>query len=76
VGDGGAYRTKEELQYWMDHKDPIALLGKHLLKTRAATQQKLDALQEQVEQEMLAAIEFAKNAPLPPPEQAYEDLYA
>jgi pyruvate dehydrogenase E1 component alpha subunit len=76
VGDGGAYRTKEELQYWMDHKDPIALLGKHLLKTRAATQQKLDALQEQVEQEVLAAIEFAKNAPLPPPEQAYEDLYA
>ena len=36
MGDGGAYRTKEELQYWMDHKDPIALLGKHLLKTRAA----------------------------------------
>lgn len=76
VGDGGAYRTKEELQWWMDHKDPIALLGKHLIKIRAATQQALDALQEQVEQEVLAAIEFAKNSPLPPPEQAYEDLYA
>ncbi len=76
VGDGGAYRTKEELQYWMDNKDPITLLGKHLIKTRAATQQKLDALQEQIEQEVLAAIEFAKNSPLPPPEQAYEDLYA
>ncbi|MBI2505598.1 MAG: thiamine pyrophosphate-dependent dehydrogenase E1 component subunit alpha [Candidatus Latescibacteria bacterium] len=76
VGDGGAYRTKEELQWWMDHKDPIALLGKHMVKARAATPLKLDALQEQVEQEVLAAIEFAKNAPLPPPEQAYEDLYA
>ena len=76
VGDGGAYRTKEELQYWMDNKDPIALLGKHLVKTRAATQKKLDALQDEVEQEVLAAIEFAKISPLPPPEQAYEDLYA
>ena len=76
VGDGGAYRTKDELQWWMDNKDPIALLGKHLLKTRTAAQKELDALQEQVEQEVLAAIEFAKNAPLPPPEQAYEDLYA
>jgi pyruvate dehydrogenase E1 component alpha subunit len=76
VGDGGAYRTKEELQYWMDNKDPIALLGKHMVKTRAAAQKELDALQEEIEQEVLAAIEFAKNSPLPPPEQAYEDLYA
>ncbi|MBM3278837.1 MAG: thiamine pyrophosphate-dependent dehydrogenase E1 component subunit alpha [Candidatus Handelsmanbacteria bacterium] len=76
VGDGGAYRTKEELQWWMDHKDPINLLGKHMLKAKAATQAKLDALQEEVEQQVLAAIEFAKNSPLPPPEQAYEDLYA
>jgi len=76
VGDGGAYRTKEELQWWMDHKDPITLLGKHMLKAKAATQAKLDALQEEVEQQVLAAIEFAKNSPLPPPEQAYEDLYA
>ncbi|MCC7264968.1 MAG: thiamine pyrophosphate-dependent dehydrogenase E1 component subunit alpha [Candidatus Latescibacteria bacterium] len=76
VGDGGAYRTKEELQYWMDHKDPIALLGRHMVETRAATQKKLDTLQNEVEQQVLAAIEFAKNSPLPPPEQAYEDLYA
>jgi pyruvate dehydrogenase E1 component alpha subunit len=76
VGDGGAYRTKEELQWWMDHKDPITLLGKHMIKARAATQAKLDALQEEVEQEVLEAIEFAKGSPLPPPEQAYEDLYA
>ncbi len=76
VGDGGAYRTKEELQYWMDNRDPINLLGKHMIKARTATQKALDTLQGQVEEEVLAAIEFAKNSPLPPPEQAYEDLYA
>ena len=41
-----------------------------------AKQEELDAIYEQVEQEVLNAIEFGKDAPLPPPEQAYEDLYA
>ncbi len=76
VGDAGTYRTKEEIQWWVDHKDPLALLGKYMLKCKVAAQEQLDALKEQVEQEVLAAIEFAKNSPLPPPEQAYEDLYA
>lgn len=76
VGDAATYRSKEELQWWMDEKDPINLLGKYMCSHKVAKQADLDTLTEQVNQEVLDAIEFGKDAPLPPPEQAYEDLYA
>ncbi len=76
VGDAATYRTKEELQWWMDEKDPIKLLGDHMVAGKAAARKDLEDLEDQVEQEVLDAIEFAKDSPLPPPEQAYEDLYA
>jgi acetoin:2,6-dichlorophenolindophenol oxidoreductase subunit alpha len=76
VGDAATYRTKKELQWWMDKKDPIALLGRQMEDAAVAREGELDALQEQVNAQVLDAIEFGKDAPLPPPEQAYEDLYA
>jgi pyruvate dehydrogenase E1 component alpha subunit len=60
----------------VEHKDPIRLLGRYMVANKVSSQKELDALEEQVEQEVLAAIEFAKEAPFPPPEQAYEDIYA
>ena len=76
VGDSAPYRTKEELNWWMENKDPIAMLGARMITAKVATQAKLDELQEQVEQEVVDAVEFGRNAPLPSPEQAFEDIYA
>jgi pyruvate dehydrogenase E1 component alpha subunit len=76
VGDGGAYRTDDEVKWWMENKDPIRLLGDYMCQHQVTEQDQLDALYEQIEQEVLDAIEFGRNSPLPPPEQAYEDLYA
>jgi TPP-dependent pyruvate/acetoin dehydrogenase alpha subunit len=76
VGDGGAYRTKEEQTWWMENKDPIKLLGAVMTKAKVASTSQLEEVQQQVEDEVLAAVEFAKQAPFPPPEQAFEDLYS
>ena len=76
VGDGGAYRTKEELDWWMENKDPIRLLANHMISRKVATKAQLEELDRQVEQEVVDAVEFGREAPLPPAEQAYEDLYA
>ncbi len=76
VGDGGNYRTKEELDWWMENKDPISKLGNHLIASKLATRGRLDALEEKVEEEVVNAVEFGRNAPMPAPEQAYEDVYA
>ncbi len=76
VGDAAGYRTKEELAWWMDNKDPIQLLARDMLKAGVATDEQLLAVQEQVEVEVIAAVEFAREAPYPAPEQAFEDVYS
>jgi TPP-dependent pyruvate/acetoin dehydrogenase alpha subunit len=76
VGDDGYYRTKEELAWWMDNKDPIPNLGKEMVKAGVATKKELAEVDEQVEQEVQAAVEFAREAPYPAPEQAFEDIYS
>ena len=76
VGDSGYYRTDDEVKWWMENKDPIKLLGDHMIAAKVTTQEELDALSETVEEEVEGAVEFGREAPLPAPEQAYEDLYA
>ncbi len=76
VGDSGYYRTDDEVKWWMENKDPIKLLGDHMIAAKVTTQEELDALSETIEEEVEGAVEFGREAPLPTPEQAYEDLYA
>ena len=76
VGDAAGYRTREELDWWMQNKDPISRLGKQMIAWKVATESKLKALEDQVEDEVVEAVEFGRSAELPPPEQAFEDIYA
>jgi len=76
VGDSGYYRTDDEVKSWMENKDPIKRLGDHMIASKVTTQDELDALAETIEEEVESAVEFGREAPLPAPEQAYEDLYA
>ncbi len=76
VGDAAPYRTKEELEWWMSNRDPIELLGREMRRRRIATQAQLDEVQTEAETAVVAAVEFARQAPYPEPEQAFEDIYS
>ena len=76
VGDAAGYRTREELDWWMQNKDPIHRLGEQMIAWKMATRSELEALENQVEDEVVEAVEFGRNSELPPPEQAFEDIYA
>ena len=76
VGDAAEYRTKQELAWWMDNKDPIQLLGGEMIRAKIATDEQLQEIHQQVESEIVAAVEFARQAPYPAPEQAFEDVYS
>lgn len=74
-GDPMAYRTKEEVESWRQ-RDPIPrfqgwLLGKAFLSE--ADDQRLVA---EVQSEVDAATEFARQSPWPAPEATLEDVYA
>ena len=76
VGDAATYRTKEELAWWMDNRDPIRILGRDMVKAEIASDKQLEEIASQVEAAVVAAVEFGREAPYPDPEQAFEDLYA
>jgi len=76
VGDAAPYRTREELDWWMANKDPIAKLGQHMVRRRVATRAQLEEVQGQVEAAVDAAVEFGVQAPFPAVEAVAEDVYA
>jgi len=47
-----------------------------MIKHGIADRSRLERVDEQVEEEVVEAVEFARNAPLPPAEQVREDVYA
>lgn len=74
MSDPQKYRTKEELEQ-KKNEDPILRLKAYLLKHELSDNDTLDALDEEVKEEVNDAVDFAENSPFPPLETIYEDVY-
>jgi len=65
----------EQRRAWQ-RVDPIPRFRKSLCAWNIATDEQLDALDEEIRADMRAVREEAERAPLPAPESVYEDVYA
>ncbi len=74
MGDPLRYRTKEEVEKWRED-DPIGILERHILEQEAAGEDELEAIDEEVEQTVEEAVQFAEESSLPDPEDLYRDIY-
>ena len=70
------YRPKTEEQEWVTQRDPITLHGEWLMANGVADRATLDAIQEELIQEMDGAVDFAVNSPYPDPSKVDQDVYA
>jgi TPP-dependent pyruvate/acetoin dehydrogenase alpha subunit len=70
------YRAKQEEQRWTSDRDPIAILGAHLLQEGAADRAALDRVDAEVTREMDDAVQWAIDAPYPAVNEVAEDVYA
>ena len=70
------YRAKQEEQRWTSDRDPIAILGAHLLKEGVADRAALDRVHAEVTREMDDAVQWAIDAPYPAVNEVSEDVYA
>ena len=75
MSDPQKYRTKEEMDEFQQ-LDPIERLRTLLLSEKSITDKKLEAIEKEVEEEVLDAIAFADEAPFPEPEALYEDMFS
>jgi len=73
-GDPQKYRTTEEVLGWQGDKDPIARFERTLAAERLLTPQRAQAIRDEIDAELQAAVAFAQDSPFPDPEAALEDL--
>jgi len=73
VNDPGLYMPKDKLDYYKAH-DPVRIAREYLLQQSDCTEQHIAAIEEEVDQAMSEAIEFAKNSPQPSVDSFFEEV--
>lgn len=74
-GDPCTYKDPNEQAEWII-KDPIPRLAKQILALNFATQAELDKINEAINAQIDAAVDFAQNSPNPRPEDVLTDVFA
>jgi TPP-dependent pyruvate/acetoin dehydrogenase alpha subunit len=74
-GDTYGYRSQAEIEEWMK-KDPIPRFGLRLQTEDQINTATLATIDDEVQQHITDAVEFAKQAPYPDSSEVYEHVYA
>ncbi len=75
IGDRTRYRPEGELDKWRDEKDPIAFLQNQLLTEHGVKEEHLLKIQNEVDQEVEAAVAFSNESPFPAFDTLYNNIY-
>ena len=70
------YRSKEEEQHWVTHKDPLKILSAWLIAQKLAEPQIFEQIEQDTRREVDKAVQFALNAPYPDTEEVDQHVFA
>ena len=73
MSDPAKYRTREEVQDYRDHKDPIEAIKKLLIE-KGKSEDDLKAIDKDIRKVVSEAADFAENSPEPDPAELYTDV--
>ena len=74
AADPEIYRDKQEVEEWQ-RRDPIEIFARRLIDAGTIAEDELEAIREEVDREVVAAVEFADASPEPPLDSLYDNLY-
>jgi pyruvate dehydrogenase E1 component alpha subunit len=74
AADPEVYRDKQEVEEWQ-RRDPIEIFARRLIDAGTIAEDELEAIREEVDREVVAAVEFADASPEPPLDSLYDNLY-
>lgn len=75
TGDPEVYRTREDVEWWKENKDPIKLFAAYMMKNKLATKKEMQTIQDETAAKMAVAVEFALNSPEPDPAHVTDDVF-
>ncbi len=73
MSDPARYRSREEVQEYREHKDPIDHAAKELEKL-GVKEEELKAIDKEIKDIVVGAAKFAEDAPEPEPKELYTDV--
>ena len=73
--DDAGYVPPELVEQWR-RRDPIERFEGHLLGNGLATAAELERITQAIDSELVAEMDYALASPMPPPERAFEGVYA
>ena len=68
------YRTKEEESSWRD-RDSIETFQNRVIKANQFSDEELREIRDKIDNEMIEAVDFALNSPMPDMDELYKDVY-
>jgi len=74
MSDPGNYRTKEELDEFKQI-DPIERLKTYMVDKKILKEDEIESIMDEVNEEVLEAIEFAENSDFPDPDSLYDHIF-
>jgi len=74
MSDPQKYRTKEELEEYQKI-DPVERMKSYLIENNILKDNEIEKMIDDIENEVMEAIEFADETPFPEPEALYEDMF-
>lgn len=74
-GDPTVYRTKEELQEWLE-KDPIMKIEDFIKKNELLSKKEMESYHSKVDETIEAAVKFAQESSYPSVESSVENVYS
>ena len=74
MSDPAKYRTKEEVEEFKGHRDPIANLRVRMIQDEGVSEDELKGIENEVKAIVNDAAEFAQTSPELPPEDLWTDV--
>ncbi len=75
-GDPQVYRSKEEVQEWREHRDPVTWHRNYLLQKGLLTADEADRMEAEAVAAIDDAVAFAESSPVPEAASLFSDVYA
>jgi pyruvate dehydrogenase E1 component alpha subunit len=75
AGEPEVYRSRAEVDEYRK-KEPLGHFRSYVLSVGLCSQAELDQVDQEVKQEMVDAVQFAKDSPVPDPATAMDYIYA
>lgn len=72
---GSTYRTRDEISMIRQSRDPLEHVRKLLTDNNLASTSELKAIEKDVKKEIDAAVDKAKNSPIPPDDALWKNIY-